>query len=571
MFAQRRGLLVPVCWALLFYTSDAFRGAPNKTWMGQDDVSQPEFACGGESAVLEWLKEGYAILEKKESGRVYLGCAGAGNRHAKQKASCRPDECHLSNHGWCWVPNHCGYSTECKELELEPGETPLNCDKIRLPTAARALYWSFRTSKKRAGWTGNSSEEIASPRDRDEIAQVMRSESPPQPVGEGWSFLLSHKPPQGDIFSLRGNWAGLDVPFDHTTHVARVRTGTTFGSLKALLAPHKRALFDRVQYDQISFGGALHTAAHGWSTSKSMIESVTSVEGIERHSGDTIIAHRGSAEFWRVVFGDDVVIVSADIETIPNDRICTEQIYEAYADSEPTLDSQVGSGTLERLEKRSGGPLFDHPFAMLFVGQHGALHKRASYFNEADTCWSEASRMPPTKTGKQIRLMRHLMGDFYGSIAGMPLMEQFAEINTVGTAHTMVETMGYVSQLGVKHTRDMNMELLIDFWPNLEAAVLSLERFHKTWGGRTEFRRRIRGKSVVTWLDLHMPHHKEKDAETGVPVGIVAYLQLVKAKLGATSCAAHTGKYVPSSFAPLTLVPLSQFWQDATAKAAMDP
>merc|ERR1712226_1147760 len=224
--------------------------------------------------------------------------------------------------------------------------------------------------------------------------------------------------------------------------------------LKSLLATKKRALYDRVQFDQVSMGGAVRTAAHGWSTSRSMLESITAIEGIERLTGKIITAQRGSQEFWRNMFDDDMTILSVDLETIPNDRVCVKQMTENH----PAVDA---------LEARNGGPLFDHPFAMLFISASTCIHKRATYYEEHDTCWAEAEHKPTTPWSREIRLMRQVMGDYFGSPLGVKLPVDFAEINPVGIGHTM----GKIMQMGIRYSGDFNMEILIDFWPDLRTAV----------------------------------------------------------------------------------------------------
>lgn len=510
------------------------------------------------SVAVEWARLGLMVLEVKESkSHGYLGCEN--DRKKKQKISCDPKEC--DGDMWCWVTNSCGglLHGKCSKIVSRDGVKLPDCSRVKLPSSSRALLWDVRTGRTNA----------PSPKTEEEIVALMKSEDPPRPVAEGWSFILSKEKPKGPIMKLRGNWDGLiDDPSDPLLKkgIVRVKTGTTYGSLKKHLNRSGFALYDRAQYDELSIGGAIRTAAHGWSTTKTLTETVRRVDAIKRGTGERISAQRGTPEFWQAMFDESYVLLSVDLEVQMNRDICVQQIAETFNTTDLT-------NVIPRLEKRnSGNKLFSEPYSMLFINMYGCLYKRASYYSAEDECWKTAGGH---STGffhdrlVTLRLMRQVMGDFFGTeVLGAKIPAEYQQIDSVSSGHTMIKALGGVEQLALIALGDFNMELFIQERPDLIKLVPALAKFHKEHGGRIELRGRARGNSYVMALDLHL--HYKPNNEDGIPSNIAAYLKFVSEELGYSRVTPHIGKFVPVSLAPLERVPAINFWQEVEEAALSD-
>lgn len=462
----------------------------------------------------EWRNLGLIVTQEKNSSRAYVACDHT--PRDERKVSCRSEEC--GGDAWCFVKAHCG--SWWNPCEKRP-DLRLNCDVIPLEDS-ETLGWSFRVGGASA----------VSPRNREEIVAAVNQSNPPLPAGEGWSWFIGHTTPSQSLLSLRDNWAGL-VWHDVDYKIVRVRSGTSFGGLKKYLAEKGRALYDRPQYDELSIGGAVRTVGHGWSGTRFFTESIVAIEGVERGTGKTITASKGDTKFYDVMFDESVVILTVDILTVPDQRICVRQVVEEHPNA------------IQKLEEHSGGRLFEKPFLMLFVNGQNAFYRSATYNDADDDSMCSSGAQDGLMGSRLIRtIRRHL-----------EIPAEFAESQKISESHTLIETVGVIGQIVTLARGTINFELFSMQRPDLEQAIPAIIEFHKQWGGRTEFRARSQPTNFVVAIDVIMDP---------TPGGTDAFMQMAHQHLGVTRAYVHSGKYMPP-LGPILRMSPSDFWSEVEA------
>jgi hypothetical protein len=159
--------------------------------------------------------------------------------------------------------------------------------------------------------------------------------------------------------------------------------------------------------------------------------------------------------------------------------------------------------------------------------------------------------------GLRLRYYRRVLG----TSGSMSLVDSIAD------AHTVVQTVWGLESLIARIAGYLNVEIYARGAFDLVGVARSVIEYHKKYGGRTEMRRRaVAGTEVIWGLDLSVPARVKRDRQD--PPSVVEWLQLMR-RFGAARAAAHPGKYVPISLAPIERVTLVDLFSDARLGQAL--
>ncbi|KAJ1636048.1 hypothetical protein T492DRAFT_835585 [Pavlovales sp. CCMP2436] len=159
-------------------------------------------------------------------------------------------------------------------------------------------------------------------------------------------YGIRRAPPNLVTFGL--NFAGL-VKMVSLTCV-RVRAGASMGELTRIVNDQgggNYALFDRAQFDPLSVGACVRTAAIGWAKEAWFIESVRAIEVMERGSGKVIEVRKGDAKFLDCCFDAKHVILEIEIALTINQKVRVQYKTFKPPTGDAAFDTQTGPDLAE--------------------------------------------------------------------------------------------------------------------------------------------------------------------------------------------------------------------------------
>ena len=353
----------------------------------------------------------------------------------------------------------------------------------------------------------------ARPRSEAAIADAARDGL--APVARGWSFWLrgARAPPR--VLVLERNWSGARWVSEAEV---RVRAGTTFGELEAVLAREGRTLEDRSQFDGLSVGGAVRTQAHGWSARTTLARAVTELVAVRLGTGERRAARaaREPAALRALALDPQWVLVYVTLRTVADRAVAV-----ARARDPPDLAA------------RWADPAVSH--RMLLANRHGVTLTVAR--DEAGGGGGGGWRRPPAaqRDGRppppwttRAHHLAFLLGlDRAAAAARRPL----------SATHAVFTSLWPLEMHAMRLLRYRNAELFTADPVDVARLARALVAVHRAVGGHTE----LRQTPDALAIDLALPR-----GGAALP-RVVAALHAH----GVREVRLHAGKWEPPALAPL--------------------
>ncbi|CAJ1347420.1 unnamed protein product, partial [Effrenium voratum] len=362
---------------------------------------------------------------------------------------------------------------------------------------------------------------VSEPGSLQEIQELLRAQDAPLAVGEAWSYhigLKSVKDQKEKVIALGNNWAGV-VAMTETS--VRVKSGMLWGELMRELWEVNKAPMDRPAFDQMSLGASVRVAAHGFHVGGWFIDYVLAVQAVERGTGRVAEAKRGEADFWTLCFNEAWVITEVELETQQNRLVRVEG--KSQSANASTTQEEV-----DRYVQAEATEWREAPFVNMSIG--GTAINRKWYTLD-----------PVGVDDKDQNCLSYRLSLAWIGVSG---------IDSLGDAQTIMRTLWLVSTTVSRWLGTANFEFFVQERLNWDQVALTFVKFHATYGGRTDFRERVRNGKAVTALDAVI-----------YPKDIASWFEMVYNQLNLTQGILHPGKYDASSSAgKVRILDFASFW-----------
>lgn len=405
------------------------------------------------------------------------------------------------------------------------------------------------------------------------IVKAFTGPNPPRVAGEGWSWIIARERNFSKLgfgtpglVALRGNWSGF-VGRSGETGV-RVKSGTLFGEMTRIMCEYDLALYDRPQFDQMTVAGGARTCAHGWSTEAWFVDSIESFEAVEKGTGRIMQRHRDKHEdFLTILLGEDYVLLELVVIGRKNSNLYIET-RRFVAPFNDELDKPVPTGDscglcggkpwchrsaeeldpLVKLEVDKLEDLFlSNPFALLFIYPDCILYKTGA--------WTDNPREARiSNCALRIRYIQRILG----------WSGDWSIVDSIADAHTIVQNAWTVESGLSFHKAQLNVELYATEF-DIKSSLVPLTKFHIAYGGRTEFRLRVRGGKRVWALDATVAVNDccRGSFSDATPPVYEEWFRVLYEECGVRTAATHIGKHCPPSLAPIKEVTMEELWSNS--------
>ncbi|KAJ1631941.1 hypothetical protein T492DRAFT_1114764 [Pavlovales sp. CCMP2436] len=293
----------------------------------------------------------------------------------------------------------------------------------------------------------------------------------------------------------------------------------------------KYVLYDRGQFDQLSVGACVHTAAHGWAKEAWFIESVMAIEVVERGSGKVMEVRKDDADFLRCCFDERYVILDIEIALMTNQKLRVQQKTFKPPSGDKAADIRSGPDIAEWEQA---------DFKLMFIYPTQIISKTAVKVLTDVRARAVRSGMWLLHPAASLFVPAPLIANckFYALQLGCGQRTDF--IDSVADAHTIVKTIWGLEALVVNLTRYVNLEIFTVDPFDMRSAMLTANRLHVKIGGRTEFcKRTVTGGTMIWAFDFAAPVGKV--GTDGVGENLCEWIEEIH-QHGYRRAALHPGK-----------------------------
>ncbi|KAJ1616230.1 hypothetical protein T492DRAFT_1114135 [Pavlovales sp. CCMP2436] len=375
------------------------------------------------------------------------------------------------------------------------------------------------------------------PTNKAAIVLAFTGPSPLGVAGGGFGYWIGSRRATPNIVTFDLNFADLVKMHSRPTRIVDEQSGG------------KYVLYDRGQFDQLSVGACVHTAAHGWAKEAWFIESVMAIEVVERGSGKVMEVRKDDADFLRCCFDERYVILDIEIALMTNQKLRVQQKTFKPPSGDKAADIRSGPDIAEWEQA---------DFKLMFIYPTQIISKTAvKVLTDA-----------PEVRNNSVCFLRC---QFYALQLGCGQRTDF--IDSVADAHTIVKTIWGLEALVVNLTRYVNLEIFTVDPFDMRSAMLTANRLHVKIGGRTEFcKRTVTGGTMIWAFDFAAPVGKV--GTDGVGENLCEWIEEIH-QHGYRRAALHPGKplippglycnigkYTAKSLSRITQIDYTTLWTE---------
>jgi len=318
------------------------------------------------------------------------------------------------------------------------------------------------------------------------------------------------------------------------------------GEVTLFLSKRGRALSDRSQFDDLSFGGGIRTGGHGFHSKAWMRDTILGMEGYNRRDGGSLplMARRGrdGPLFRRMLDEEEWIIVSADVLTVRDDPVLVSQVVVLVPERTRTTSQGEREDHLP-LQEETWKEWEEATYRYVFVDGKHIILKMATNVDEDE-------RLVVSKMGEWTRRWNHAR-----RLVGFP--SEYKTCCRTSDVHTVISSLWPAETIFMRLMRYVNVELFVRLpVQRLPSLFLTLSSFHRRRGGRTEVRALSSG-IVALDLAVRIPSLEEVRSSSSVS----EWCSLLYETEGIREASIHTGK-CEVDISPLLPSPYQTFFRD---------